>query len=71
MLAEQKKYIDLNQLPHKSDGTISWKDSVGVKIEFFYNDKRHILEILEYDRTQKKHLKVKIDKAMSQHMVDI
>ena len=44
--AKQDKYIDLDQFPHDNNGKISWKDSVGIVVEFFYNGERHELEVL-------------------------
>lgn len=46
---KQDKYIDINQFPHTNRGNISWKDSVGVIAEFFYDGKKHTLEILNYE----------------------
>ena len=33
------KYIDLNQFPRDKNGNISWKDSVGVVVDFYYYNK--------------------------------
>lgn len=59
MRAQQDKYIDLNQFPHNKNGNISWKDSVGIVAEFFYNGERHTIEIVEY--LFKDYLLVKLD----------
>lgn len=59
MRAIQEKYIDLEQFPHRKDGSISWKDSVGLTVEFFYNKERHTIKILE--RINRNHLKIKVD----------
>lgn len=61
MKTKQDKYIDLNQLPHNNNGTISWKDSVGATIDLFYNGKKHIIEILEYYGGMGCRLKIKLD----------
>lgn len=58
MKAKQDKYIDLNQFVHKN-GKISWKDSVGIIAEFFYNGERHELEILE--QISKDYFKIRVD----------
>ena len=58
MKAKQNKYIDLNQFVHKN-GKISWKDSVGIVAEFFYNGERHELEILE--QVSKDYFKIRVD----------
>lgn len=42
------KYIDLNQFPKNDKGKISWKNSIGVVAEFYYNGERHFIEILDY-----------------------
>ena len=47
-IVKQDKYIDLNQFPLRNNKNISWKDSVGIIAEFFYNGERHELEILEH-----------------------
>ena len=57
--AKQNKYIDLNQFIIKDNGRISWKESVGIVAEFFYNEERHEIEILDY--LIKDYVKVRID----------
>lgn len=59
MKAKQNKYIDLNQFPHNQQGKIVWKDCVGLTVEFYYNDKRHQIKILE--RISKDYLKIMLD----------
>ena len=59
MKAKQNKYIDLNQFVRGKDGRISWKDCVGLTVEFFYNDNRHEINILE--RINKDYFKIMID----------
>lgn len=59
MKAKQNKYIDLNQFVHNKQGKISWKGCIGLTVEFFYNDKRHEIKILE--RINKDYLKIMID----------
>lgn len=59
MKAKQDKYIDLNQFVYNKQGKISWKDCVGLTVEFFYNDKRHEIKILE--RVKKDYLKIILD----------
>ena len=54
------KYIDMNQFPHNKNGTISWKNSVGIIADFSIYDKIHKIEILEVADCA--HIKVRIDK---------
>lgn len=42
------KYIDLSQFVHNKNGTISWKNSVGIIATFFINNISHQIEILDY-----------------------
>lgn len=58
--AKQDKYIDLDQFPHDNNGKISWKDSVGIVVEFFYNGERHELEVLTIPN-KNRYLSIKID----------
>ena len=48
MRIKQEKYIDLNQFKKDKTGKILWKDNVGKTIEFYYNNKKHTIEIIEY-----------------------
>ena len=59
MKAKQNKYIDLNQFVCGKDGRISWKDCVGLTVEFFYNGNRHEINILE--RINKDYFKIMLD----------
>lgn len=59
MKAKQNKYIDLNQFVHNNQGKISWKDCLGLTVEFFYNNKRHEIKILE--KINKDYFKIKLD----------
>ena len=59
MKAKQNKYIDLNQFVYGKDGRISWKDCVGLTVEFFYNGNRHEINILE--RINKDYFKIMLD----------
>lgn len=59
MKAKQEKYIDLNQFVHNEQGKISWKECLGLTVEFFYNDKRHEIKILE--RVTKDYFKIMLD----------
>lgn len=52
------RYIDMKQFPHKN-GKVSWKDSVGVIAEFFYNGERHTVELME--RLDRGYFNIKID----------
>ena len=57
-----QKSIDLNQFPHDSKGRISWKNSIGVIAEFFYDNERHTMEILDaYESNGSGKLTIKID----------
>lgn len=59
---EIEKSIDLNQFPRDSRGCVSWKDSVGIVAEFFYDGERHTMEILGVDSSHKNvKLTIKID----------
>ncbi len=53
------KYIDMNQFPHNLNGTISWKNSVGVVAEFLFNNTVHKLKILNVIDCA--HIKIEID----------
>lgn len=59
MKEKQNKYIDLNQFVHNRQGNISWKDCLGLTVEFFYNNKRHEIKILE--KVAKDYLKIMLD----------
>lgn len=61
MKVKQDKYIDLSQFVYNKNGCISWKDSEGIIAEFFYNGKRHELEILEYLKEKHCRLKIRVD----------
>lgn len=59
MKAKQNKYIDLNQFVRDKNGKISWSDCIGLTVEFFYNNKRHEIKILE--RINKDYFKIMLD----------
>lgn len=59
MRAKQNKYIDLSQFAYDKNGRISWKDCIGLTVEFFYNSKRHEIKILE--RINKDYFKIMLD----------
>ena len=40
-----EKYIDLEQFPKTKEGRISWKDSVGLVIDFTYDGEQHSFKI--------------------------
>lgn len=61
---EQNKYIDLNQFPKDKNGNISWKDSVGIIADFFYKNKKHTVEIIEYYTDKNSRLKIKVDNTI-------
>ena len=42
------KYIDLYQFPRDKNGNISWKDSVGMMVDFYYYNKKHTIKIIDY-----------------------
>lgn len=58
------KYIDLNQFPKDEKGRISWKNSVGITVEFFYYNERHVVKILDYSNTNS--IKIKVDDMPSE-----
>lgn len=64
--AKQDRYIDLNQFPLRNNKNISWKDSIGVIAEFFYNGERHELEILEHwvNDSGTPRLKIRVDNVV-------
>lgn len=64
------KYIDFNQFPKDEKGRISWKNSVGITVEFFYYNEKHILKILEHGNPNTNHIKVKVD-DMQPEIIDI
>lgn len=59
MKAKQNKYIDLNQFVQDKNGKIAWKKCIGLTVEFFYNDKRHEITILE--QINKDYFKIALD----------
>lgn len=62
MKATQSKYIDLNQFPHRKNGSILWQKSVGTVAEFLYNDEWHELEVLDYLKNG--YLKIRVDNTI-------
>lgn len=60
------KYIDLNQFPHNKNGCISWKDSVGMTIDFFYFGEKHIMNIIDYGNPDNLHITIRIDDMPSE-----
>lgn len=42
------KYIDLKQFPRDKNGNISWKDSVGMIVDFYYYNEKHTIKIIDY-----------------------
>ena len=46
------KRIFLEDLPHNKNGTISWKNSVGCKVRFEYDDINGVIEIIGYDNNK-------------------
>ena len=62
MKAKQDKYIDLSQFVHNNQGKISWKDCLGLTVDFFYNDERHEIKILE--QINKDYFKIKVDELI-------
>lgn len=64
------KHIDLNQFIKNKNGSISWKKSVGVPIEFIYDGEKHILIVLDNDKDAKRdYVKVKIDDMNPQYVL--
>lgn len=61
------KYIDLDQFQKDKNGRISWKNSVGLTVEFFYYNEKHIMEIIDYGNNS---IKIKIDDMLPE-VVDI
>lgn len=61
MRVKNEKYMDLNQFVYKN-GRIDWKENVGKIIEFYYNNEKHTIEILEYLGLS--YLKIKMDETI-------
>ena len=55
------KYIYLNQLPKNKNGSISWKNSIGMTIEFFYYNERHTMKIFDFGSPYTDSIKIKVD----------
>ena len=58
------KYIDLNQFPRDKNGNISWKDSVGMTIDFYYYNKKHTIKIMKYISLD--YVEIKVDDMSSE-----
>lgn len=58
------KYIDLNQFPRDKNGNISWKDSVGIIVDFYYYNEKHTIKIIDYISIDC--VKIKIDDMTSE-----
>lgn len=66
MTKKINKQIDLNQLPHNKRGYISWKDSVGMTINFFYYEEKHTITIIDYGNPDDMHITIQIDDMPSE-----
>lgn len=64
------KYIDFNQFPKDEKGRISWKNSIGMTIEFFYYNEKHFMEILDCGKPNTDSIEIRID-DMAPEIVDI
>ena len=62
--AKVNKYIDLNQFPRDKNGNISWKDSVGMIVDFYYYDKKHTIKIINYISID--YVEIKVDDMPSE-----
>lgn len=58
------KYIDLNQFPRDKNGNISWKDSVGITVDFYYYNKKHTIKIMKYISLD--YVEIKVDDMSSE-----
>ena len=58
------KYIDLKQFPRDKNGNISWKDSVGITVDFYYYNKKHIIKIIDYISLD--YVEIKVDDMPSE-----
>ena len=58
------KYIDLNQFPRDKNGNISWKDSVGMIVDFYYYNEKHTIKIIDYINLD--YVEIKIDDMPSE-----
>lgn len=58
------KYIDLKQFPRDKNGNISWKDSVGITVDFYYNNKKHTIKIIDYISLD--YVEIKVDDMPSE-----
>ena len=64
------KHIDLNQFIKNKNGSISWKDSVGIPVEFTYYGEKHVIVVLDSDEDAKRdYVKVKIDDMSPQYVL--
>lgn len=55
------KYIDFNQFPKNNKGYISWSNSVGLTVEFYYYGEKHFLTILDYGNPDKDYVLIRVD----------
>ena len=58
------KYIDLNQFPRDKNGNISWKDSIGITVDFYYYNEKHTIKIIDYISLD--YVEIKIDDMPSE-----
>lgn len=62
--AKVNKYIDLYQFPRDKNGNISWKDSVGMIVDFYYYNKKHTIKIIDYISLD--YVEIKVDDMPSE-----
>lgn len=60
------KYIDFNQFPTDKNGHILWGKAVGMTVEFFYYNEKHIIKILDYGNPGKDYIEIKVDDMPSE-----
>ncbi|EPY2277885.1 hypothetical protein ACXAT3_002636 [Clostridium sporogenes] len=51
----------ITELPKIHSNNINWKQTVGMEIKILFNNKMHIVEILDYNVIKKQHVTIKID----------
>lgn len=70
-MIKQTKYgwVDLSNLPTRSDGTINWKMSIGAIINFQYDDIISFMQITDYYDDH--HVQICVDGFLDKHVIRI
>ena len=48
-MAKKIKFVDVSNLPRKTNNSIDWKKSIGYRCSFIYEDLNGEIEILKYE----------------------